>query len=100
MVEVALRGCRGRPRAGLAVTRCRPWSAEADPSLAARQPYLAAVTGDLAWLGAAVDKHYAGDDSDLGMLIHAVSESSAGASVEEYEASVAAFAVARPARTP
>ena len=66
-------------------------AAEADPALAERQPYRSAVTGDLAWLGAAVDKHYAGDDSDLGLLIAAVAASSAGASVEEYEASVAAF---------
>ena len=66
-------------------------AAEADPALAERQPYRAAVTGDFAWLGAAVDKHYAGDDSDLGPLIAAVAASSAGASVEEYEASVAAF---------
>lgn len=35
-------------------------AAEADPTLADRQPYRAAVSGDLAWLGAAVDKHYAG----------------------------------------
>ncbi|MFB7892126.1 HAD family hydrolase [Microbacterium sp. NPDC056044] len=69
------------------------WKAQAaaDPSLADRQPFRAAASGDLAWLGQAVDKHYAGDDSDLGLLIAAVSESSAGASVEEYEASVAAF---------
>jgi len=66
-------------------------AATADPTLADRQPYRAAASGDLAWLGQAVDKHYAGDDSDLGALIAAVSESSAGASVEEYEASVAAF---------
>ncbi|GAA1922764.1 HAD family hydrolase [Microbacterium aoyamense] len=66
-------------------------AAAADPALAEKQPYRAAVTGDYAWLGAAIDKHYAGDDSDLGALIAAVSASSAGASVEEYEASVAAF---------
>ena len=66
-------------------------AAVADPALAEHQPYRAAVSGDLAWLGAAVDKHYAGDDSDLGLLIGAVVASSAGASVEEYEASVAAF---------
>ncbi|WP_026059666.1 HAD family hydrolase [Microbacterium yannicii] len=66
-------------------------AAAADPSLAERQPYRAAVDGDYAWLGAAIDKHYAGDDSDLGLLIGAVAASSAGASVEEYEASVAAF---------
>jgi hypothetical protein len=41
-------------------------AAQADPSLAERQPYQAAVTGDLTWLGAAVDKHYPGDDRDLG----------------------------------
>jgi phosphoserine phosphatase len=66
-------------------------AAAADPSLADRQPYRAAVSGDLAWLGGAIDKHYAGDDSDLGLLVQAVAASSAGASVEEYEASVAAF---------
>ncbi|HEY9308254.1 MAG TPA: HAD family hydrolase [Microbacterium sp.] len=66
-------------------------AAAADPALADRQPYRAAVSGDLAWLGAAIDKHYSGDDSDLGLLIAAVAESSAGASVEDYEASVAAF---------
>ncbi len=69
------------------------WKAQAaaDPSLTDRQPFRAAASGDFAWLGQAVDKHYAGDDSDLGLLIAAVSGSSAGASVEEYEASVAAF---------
>ena len=43
------------------------WAAELrrDPSLAERQPYRAVATGDLGWLGAAVEKHYAGDDSDL-----------------------------------
>ena len=66
-------------------------AATADPALAERQPYRAAIDGDYAWLGAAIDKHYAGDDSDLGLLIGAVAASSAGASVEEYEASVAAF---------
>ncbi|MDQ7877198.1 HAD family hydrolase [Microbacterium sp. QXD-8] len=66
-------------------------AATADPTLADRQPYKAAASGDLAWLGQAVDKHYRGDDSDLGPLIAAVAQSSAGASVEDYEASVAAF---------
>lgn len=69
------------------------WKAQAaaDPALAETQPYRAAASGDLAWLGAAIDKHYAGDDGDLHTLIGAVAASSAGASVEEYEASVAAF---------
>jgi len=69
------------------------WKAQAadDPALAEKQPYRAAVTGDLAWLGGAIDKHYAGDDADLGLLIAAVAGASSGSSVEEYEASVAAF---------
>jgi len=47
-------------------------AAEADPSLAERQPYKAAVTGDLSWLAAAVDKHYLGNDSDLKTMIGAI----------------------------
>ena len=39
--------------------------AEADPSLRDQQPYKAAYTGDLKWLGDAVTKHYQGDDTDL-----------------------------------
>lgn len=66
-------------------------AATADPSLADRQPYKAAVTGDYGWFGAAVDKHYGGDDADLGVLIGAVAASSSGSSTEEYAASVAAF---------
>ncbi len=37
--------------------------AAADPSLAEKQPYAAAASGDLAWFGDAVTKHYDGDDS-------------------------------------
>lgn len=66
-------------------------AAEADPALAANQPYKAAATGDYGWFGAAVDKHYAGDDADLGVLIGAVAASSAGSSTEDYAASVADF---------
>lgn len=65
--------------------------AEADPSLAEKQPYKAAVSGDLAWMGEAVDNHYAGDDADLGVLIAAVAGSSAGLSVDDYAASVEEF---------
>jgi phosphoserine phosphatase len=62
-----------------------------DPDLAIRQPYTAVASGDLAWLGAAVDKHYAGDDSDLRTLIGAIVEVTEGMSVDEYSASVADF---------
>ena len=37
--------------------------AEADPALREKQPYQAAYTGDLKWLGDAVTKHYQGDDT-------------------------------------
>jgi phosphoserine phosphatase len=66
-------------------------AAAADPELAEQQPYRAAVSGDLSWLGGAVDKHYAGDDSDLAVMIGAVLAATANQSVEEYEAAVATF---------
>jgi phosphoglycolate phosphatase-like HAD superfamily hydrolase len=46
--------------------------AEADPSLRDRQPYQAAYTGDLTWLGDAVTKHYQGDDTDVKPLVAAI----------------------------
>ena len=69
------------------------WAAAvtADPSLAEQQPYKAAAGGDLAWLGDAVDKHYAGDDSDLKVLIGAIVAPTADDGVEDYQAAVAAF---------
>jgi phosphoserine phosphatase len=65
--------------------------AEADPSLAEQQPFKAVVAGDLGWLGATIDKHYAGDDTDLKTLIGAVVRVSAGRSVDDYAAAVAEF---------
>ena len=46
--------------------------AEADPSLRDRQPYKAAYSGDLTWLGDTVTKHYEGDDTDLEPLVAAI----------------------------
>jgi phosphoserine phosphatase len=66
-------------------------AAEADPALAERQPYRAAVTGDLSWLGDAIDRHYEGDDSGLQTIIGALTGLTAGMSVEEYAQSVGAF---------
>lgn len=66
-------------------------AAAADPSLADQQPYRAALTGDIGWLGAAVDKHYAGDDSDLEVVIKAILAVTANLSVEDYAGSVEAF---------
>ena len=66
-------------------------AAKADPALAEKQPYLAASTGDFGWLGNAVEKHYAGDDSDLGVMIAAISAATDGVSVDDYERAVATF---------
>ncbi|WP_312168687.1 HAD family hydrolase [Microbacterium sp.] len=69
------------------------WAAAArkDPTLAERQPYLAVVRDDLAWLGRAIDRHYAGDDEDLRAIIAAIVALTDGMDVEEYASSVAAF---------
>jgi phosphoglycolate phosphatase-like HAD superfamily hydrolase len=66
-------------------------AARADPSLAERQPYKAVVERDLGWLGGAIDKHYAGDDSDLKVMIGALLGVTAHKSAEEYHAAVAEF---------
>jgi phosphoserine phosphatase len=66
-------------------------AAKADPALADKQPYKAAVTGDFTWLGSAIDKHYAGDDSDLHTIIGALLTLTAGMSVDEYEQAVDSF---------
>jgi phosphoserine phosphatase len=66
-------------------------AAQADPTLANQQPYAAALSNNLSWLGGAVDKHYTGDDSDLRIILGAILKSTAGMSVEKYEESVAEF---------
>lgn len=66
-------------------------AAEADPSLTERQPYKAVMSGDLAWLGAALDKHYAGDDGDLKVIIGALVGLTVDTSVEDYARSVGEF---------
>ena len=65
--------------------------AAADPSLRDRQPYHAAYEGDLAWLGAAMVKHYQGDDSDLKLLMGAVPKAFDAVSVEDYDRDVREF---------
>lgn len=66
-------------------------AAAADPSLAERQPYTAVVSGDLSWLGTVIDKHYAGDDTDLHVVIEALVGLTDAMSVEDYAASVTEF---------
>jgi phosphoglycolate phosphatase-like HAD superfamily hydrolase len=65
--------------------------AEADPSLRDRQPYKAAYTGDLKWLGDAVTKHYQGDDTDLKPLMAAILTSQHEITVEELAGRINGF---------
>jgi phosphoserine phosphatase len=62
--------------------------ARADASLADRQPYKAAVESDYHWLGAAMVKHYDGDDEDLHTLMGAVATAFEGMPVEAFSAEV------------
>ncbi|WP_319450613.1 MULTISPECIES: HAD family hydrolase [unclassified Mycobacterium] len=65
--------------------------AEADPALREQQPYQAAYTGDLKWLGDAVTKHYQGDDADLKPLLAAILTAYHELTVEEHASRVNAF---------
>ncbi len=65
--------------------------AEADPSLRDQQPYKAAYTGDLKWLGDAVTKHYQGDDTDLKPLMGAILKAHHEITVEEHAGRINAF---------
>ena len=58
--------------------------AEADPSLRDTQPWKAAYEKDHHWMGAAMVKHYHGDDSDLGLLMAAIPKALEGMSVDDY----------------
>ena len=62
--------------------------APADASLAEQQPYKAAVSGDLSWFGAAITKHYQGDDTDLKVLTGAVMSLHESMNVEDHAARV------------
>jgi phosphoglycolate phosphatase-like HAD superfamily hydrolase len=66
-------------------------AARRDPALAATEPYRAVVSGDLAWLSGAIDKHYAGDDTDVKVMIAAIVAATGNQNVDEYAAAVAAF---------
>ncbi|MFA7512650.1 MAG: HAD family hydrolase [Mycolicibacterium vanbaalenii] len=63
----------------------------ADPSLADRQPYMAAAAGDLGWFGDAVTKHYLGDDSGIKLLAAGILSAYSGLTVEEHAERVKAF---------
>lgn len=65
--------------------------AEADPSLQRRQPYSAAASGDLAWFGNAITKHYQGDDSDIKVAAAEILSANSAITTEEHAARVIAF---------
>ena len=71
----------------------RRWAsmAEHDTALRAKQPFKAAHERDHAWLGAAMTKHYEGDDRDLKLIMAGVAEAFDGMAVDAYAADVAAF---------
>jgi phosphoglycolate phosphatase-like HAD superfamily hydrolase len=62
-----------------------------DPALRTQQPYQAAYEGDLKWMGAAMVKHYRGDDSDLKLLMVAVPKAFETVTVEDYDRQVKEF---------
>lgn len=62
-----------------------------DVALQRRQPYKAAYEHDLHWMGAAMVKHYNGDDGDLHLLMDAVTAAFEALTVEEYDRRVTAF---------
>jgi phosphoglycolate phosphatase-like HAD superfamily hydrolase len=65
--------------------------AKADLSLREKQPYKAAVEGDLNWFGGAVTKHYQGDDSDFKPLVGAILTAHHEITVEEHRGRVHEF---------
>lgn len=62
-----------------------------DPDLRRTQPWQAAYEQDMDWLGAAVIKHYDGDDTDMRLLLGAMPKAFAGQDVEEYGEHVLTF---------
>ena len=65
--------------------------ANEDESLRDRQPWQAAYERDYEWLGGVVTKHYAGDDSDVKVLMGGLLHAFAGRTVDEYAAAAGTF---------
>jgi phosphoserine phosphatase len=70
--------------------------AEHDAPLREKQPWKAAYEKDYAWLGGVIEKHYAGDDTDVKVLLGGMLQAFAGQSVEEYVSAAASFLAAAP----
>jgi len=65
--------------------------AEQDPALRERQPWKAAYDRDYHWLGEVLTKHYAGDDSELKVVLAGVLQAFAGMDVEAYQEAAHGF---------
>jgi hypothetical protein len=68
--------------------------AEHDASLREKQPWKAAYERDDSWLGGVIEKHYAGDDTDVKVLLAGMLRAFAGQTVEVYVSSFLAEAPA------
>jgi phosphoserine phosphatase len=65
--------------------------ADEDAKLRDQQPWKAAHEKDYTWLGGAITKHYAGDDSDVKVLMGGILQAFAGTTVEDYATQAHAF---------
>ena len=65
--------------------------ADDDPGLRDRQPWKAAYERDHGWLGKVVTEHYAGDDTNVKVVLAGVLRSFAGMTVDEYAIAADAF---------
>jgi len=65
--------------------------AESDPALRDRQPWKATAEGDHAWFAKLTAEHYAGDDTNVEVLVGGVLAAYAGMSVEDFEARADTF---------
>ncbi len=65
--------------------------AEKDDSLRERQPWKAASESDFDWLGGVITKHYAGDDTDVRILMGGLLQAFAGWTVDEYQSSAQSY---------
>jgi phosphoglycolate phosphatase-like HAD superfamily hydrolase len=62
--------------------------AAADPALREQQPWKACYERDFGWLGAAMVKHYHGDDADMMLLMNAVPKAFESMTVDAYAAQI------------
>jgi phosphoglycolate phosphatase-like HAD superfamily hydrolase len=65
--------------------------AAGDPKLQSEYPWKAAHEKDFGWFGAAMTKHYHGDDADLGLLLKGMNLAWDKVSIEDYRKMVDAF---------